>query len=49
MKNLSRRNRMILYVITIMLLLSMIISAVVAFTPTTQNPQNVSPTVTQVP
>jgi len=33
MKNLSRRNRTILYVITIILILSMVISALVSFSP----------------
>lgn len=44
-QNLSRRNRIIIYVISIMIVLSMIISAVVSFTPTDVNAR---PTATAV-
>jgi hypothetical protein len=33
MKNLSRRNRTILYIVTVTLILSMVISAIVSFSP----------------
>ena len=36
MKYLSRRNRIILYIMTVLIVLSMILSAIVAFTPTAQ-------------
>ncbi|MCL5274674.1 MAG: hypothetical protein M1434_08010 [Chloroflexi bacterium] len=36
MKNLSRRNRTVLYIVTVMLILSMVISAIVSFSPTAQ-------------
>jgi hypothetical protein len=49
MRNLSRRNQIIFYVIAIILVLSMLLSAIVAFSPTPQNTQNLNPTVTQQP
>ncbi len=42
---LSRRNRIILYVISILVVLSMVISAIVAFSPPSQ-PNNQAPTPT---
>lgn len=33
LKNLSRRNRIILYVVTVMIIFSMVISAIASFTP----------------
>jgi hypothetical protein len=47
MKNLSRRNQIILYIISILLVLSMIISAIVSFSPTATS-QAARPTATQV-
>ncbi len=44
MKGLSRRNRIIMYILAIMVVLSMIISAAVSFTP-----QPVRGTATPVP
>jgi hypothetical protein len=46
MKNLSQRNRIILYIITLLLILSMIISALVSFTPRTTSTNGESPTAT---
>ena len=46
MQNLSKRNRVILYIFSILIVLSMIISAVVSFTPPTPTNTNVRPTAT---
>ncbi|HEY3291279.1 MAG TPA: hypothetical protein VGK87_14215 [Anaerolineae bacterium] len=42
LKNLSRRNRIILYVITIMIIFSMVISAIASFTPVVSTGQQQS-------
>ena len=46
MKNLSQRNRIILYIITLLLILSMIISALVSFSPRTTGTNDTGPTPT---
>lgn len=46
MKYLSRRNRIILYIVSLFLVLSMIISAIVSFSPTATT-QTAPPTATQ--
>ncbi len=43
-RRLSRRNRIILYIISILVVLSMVISAIVAFSPTSQTTQYQTPT-----
>jgi hypothetical protein len=46
MQKLSRRNRIILYIVSALIVMSMIISAIVSFTPsvqTVQTPQAVLP------
>ena len=43
MKNLSRRNRTILYVITVILIMSMVISALVSFSPVASTAQGSQP------
>ena len=46
---LSRRNRIILYIISALVVLSMLISAIVAFSPTPQPGQTPTPTVVAAP
>ncbi len=47
-RRLSRRNRIILYIISILVVLSMVISAIVAFTPSSQPSTDLTPTPTVV-
>jgi hypothetical protein len=48
---LSRRNRIILYIVSVLLVLSMVISAIVSFSPTAQTTQSqgVTPTTVVAP
>ena len=48
MSRLSRRNRIILYVVSVLLILSMVISAIVSFTPSAQT-HSVTPTAITAP
>ncbi len=49
-RRLSRRNRIILYIISILVVLSMVISAIVAFSPPSTSPnQSGTPTVLATP
>ena len=48
-RRLSRRNRIILYVISVLIVLSMIISAIVSFSPSSSSNRSPVATVTAVP
>ncbi len=46
-RRLSRRNRIILYIISILVVLSMVISAIVAFSPGSEPGATLTPTPTE--